>query len=228
MVGEIDAAGIVDRIGVDPPAAQRQLHPRTLREPEVAAFADDRRTDLRGASPHAVVRVVADLGVGLGAGTYVRTDPAVEEQVGLHAEDRADQPFAVAAARRPTPRSARASAESGAALAPRATIIPPADEDLRVVVRPGRTRQTEEPLALAERRLGIGARVEKDVGVVECGLQSESSATAAWRCRTRRRSCRRSRPRRAAPRWMSLPSSRKWRCTHSHAPRAVIPSFLWS
>ncbi len=27
---------------------------------------------------------------------------------------------------------------------------------------------------------------------------------------------------------MSIPSSRKWRFTDSHAPRAVIPSALWS
>ena len=28
--------------------------------------------------------------------------------------------------------------------------------------------------------------------------------------------------------WMSWPSSRKWRFTDSHAPRAVMPIFLWS
>ncbi len=28
--------------------------------------------------------------------------------------------------------------------------------------------------------------------------------------------------------WMSVPSSRKWRLTDSHAPRAVIPICLWS
>jgi len=28
--------------------------------------------------------------------------------------------------------------------------------------------------------------------------------------------------------WMSRSSSRKWRLTDSHAPRAVIPIFLWS
>ena len=29
-------------------------------------------------------------------------------------------------------------------------------------------------------------------------------------------------------RWTSVPSSRKWRLTDSHAPRAVIPICLWS
>ena len=27
---------------------------------------------------------------------------------------------------------------------------------------------------------------------------------------------------------MSVPTSRKWRFTHSQAPRAVMPIFLWS
>ena len=29
-------------------------------------------------------------------------------------------------------------------------------------------------------------------------------------------------------RWQLMPNSRKWRFTDSHAPRAVIPIFLWS
>ena len=28
--------------------------------------------------------------------------------------------------------------------------------------------------------------------------------------------------------WTSMSSSRKWRFTDSHAPRAVMPIFLWS
>ena len=28
--------------------------------------------------------------------------------------------------------------------------------------------------------------------------------------------------------WMSMSISRKWRFTASHAPRAVMPIFLWS
>src|SRR5207249_7741239 len=42
----------------------------------------------------------------------------------------------------------------------------------RVVVRPSRTRQREEPFPFAEGCLRIGARIEKDVGVVECRLQA--------------------------------------------------------
>ena len=28
--------------------------------------------------------------------------------------------------------------------------------------------------------------------------------------------------------WQSMPRSRKWRCTETHAPRAVMPIALWS
>ena len=41
VVGGVDARGVVDGVGVHPPAGQRVLDPAALGEPEVAALADD-------------------------------------------------------------------------------------------------------------------------------------------------------------------------------------------
>ena len=41
VVGAVDAAGVVDRVGVDAAAAERELDPPALGEAEVAALADD-------------------------------------------------------------------------------------------------------------------------------------------------------------------------------------------
>ena len=46
VVGAVDAAGVVDRVGVDAPAAERELDPPALREAEVAALADDLRAQV--------------------------------------------------------------------------------------------------------------------------------------------------------------------------------------
>ena len=43
VVGAVDAGGVVDRVGVDPPSFQGVLDPGTLGEAEVAALADDAR-----------------------------------------------------------------------------------------------------------------------------------------------------------------------------------------
>ena len=67
VVGAVDAAGVVDRVGVDPAAAERVLDAAALREAEVAALADDAAAQLAGVDADGVVGLVADVGVVLRA-----------------------------------------------------------------------------------------------------------------------------------------------------------------
>jgi hypothetical protein len=56
VVREIDAARVVDRVGVQANTTHRCLDPRALREAEIAALADDLRAKLRRGEPHLIVR----------------------------------------------------------------------------------------------------------------------------------------------------------------------------
>ena len=95
MIGEIHARRVVDRVGVDSPAAQRVLDARLLGEAQVAALDHDLGAQLRGHDAARVVGVVANLRVGLVAGAHVGSDSAVVEQVDFSAQNRADQAVAV-------------------------------------------------------------------------------------------------------------------------------------
>ena len=66
VVGAVDAAGVVDRIGVDPAAAERVLHAAALREAEVASLPHHAGAQLAGVDADVVVGLVADVGVVLG------------------------------------------------------------------------------------------------------------------------------------------------------------------
>ena len=72
-------------------AAERVLDPRPLREPEVAALADDLAAQLAPVDPDRVVGLVADVRLGLGRGLHVGADAAVVQQVDRRPEDRPDQ-----------------------------------------------------------------------------------------------------------------------------------------
>ena len=81
VIGEIDAAGVVDRVGVDAHAGQRRLDARGLREAEVAALDDDPRAQLARVDAHRVVGAVADVRVRLERRPHVGADAAVPEQI---------------------------------------------------------------------------------------------------------------------------------------------------
>src|SRR6266516_942682 len=55
-----------DLVGVDVPAAARELDPAALGETEVAALADDFAAQLVGVDPHGIVGLVADVQLRLG------------------------------------------------------------------------------------------------------------------------------------------------------------------
>ncbi len=95
VVGRVDAGGVVDGVGVDAAAGERDLDASALREAEIAALADDPGAELARVDPHRRVDAVADLGVGLALRLHVGADAAVEEEVGRHAQHRLDQLIAV-------------------------------------------------------------------------------------------------------------------------------------
>ena len=81
VVGGVDARAVVDRVGVDEAAGERVLDPAVLGEAEIAALADGPAPQLGAVDAHRVVRLVAHVGVGLGARLHVGADAAVVEQV---------------------------------------------------------------------------------------------------------------------------------------------------
>ena len=91
VVGRVDAGPVVDRVGVDAPAGQRVLDPARWVKPRLPPSATTWHRSSRRVDPHAVVRLVADVGVRLGVRLHVGADAAVVEQVDRRPQDRADQ-----------------------------------------------------------------------------------------------------------------------------------------
>ena len=229
VVGHVDARRVVDGVGVDAAAGERVLDAAGWVKPRLPPSATTRarssppftRTLALALSPTSALVSLARLDVG--------ADAAVEQQIRLHPEDRLDQ--AVAVERR------RLDAEHGAELRRQRHHLSAARHDrraaaerARIVVGPARARQREEPRPLGVRARRIRIGVEEDVTVVERGAELE-----------------RPRQQQALPKTSPLmspmpatvigsrstssaPPSRVRKCcaTHSQAPRAVMPSFLWS
>ena len=92
VVGGVDAGGVVDGVGVDAAAGQRELDAGALGEAEVAALADDPAAQLVGVDaqrrrwPCRRRRALR-----LGRGLDVGADAAVPEQVDRRVQDRVDQ-----------------------------------------------------------------------------------------------------------------------------------------
>ncbi len=169
VVGHVDAARVVDRVGVDPTARERVLDPRALRQPEVPTLPDHLAAELRGIDPHGVVGRIAGFGVGLAGRLHVRPDPAVPEELRGRAQDRADQRLAVG--RRllvlgDAERPAGAGRELDLLRAPRHD-HPAFAQEGPVVVVPARPPQREEPLALGEGRRRVRVGIDEDVAMIE-------------------------------------------------------------
>ena len=177
-------------------AGQRGLDAAELGAAQVAAFAHHLAAQLAAVDAQRVVGAVADLGMALAARLDVGADAAVVEQVHRRLQDGAASARSASALLAPSmPSAARACGDSGIDFALRATDAAAGRDQAGVVVGPGRARQLEQPLALGEGRGRVRVRVEEDVAVVEGRDQPDVRATAACRCRTRRPTCRRRRPR---------------------------------
>ena len=88
VVGAVDAGRVVDEVGVDPAALERELDPALLGAAEIAALAHHPAAQVRAIDPDRVVEPVLRLGVGLAARLDVGADAAVPEQVDRRLEDR--------------------------------------------------------------------------------------------------------------------------------------------
>ena len=67
VVGAVDAGRVVDEVGVDAPALQRELDAPRLGEAEIAALADHPAAQLLAVDADGVVGAVLRVGVALGA-----------------------------------------------------------------------------------------------------------------------------------------------------------------
>ena len=171
MVREVDAGRVVDGVGIDAAAGEREGDPRPLREAEVPAFGHDAPAQRLGVHPDRVVRRVADLGVRLRRRLDVGADAAVEEEVGVEREDGLDQPLAARLRAREAEETLRLGREHdalgrarhhGTARRERSRVVPVPAEAGAV-----------EPLPLGEARRRVGIGVEEDVAVVEGRVEAE-------------------------------------------------------
>ena len=173
VVGGIHARRVVDEVGVEQHAIERRLDAAALGESQVAALAHQLATQILAVDANRVVGAVADIRIGFGFGLDVGADAAVPQQIDRRLEDRAlevvrrqriragidAQRLAHRCGNWNRLRTQRIHAAAGA-------------DQLRVVVRPRRTRQLEQALAFGKGFAGIRIRVEEDVAVIECGKQA--------------------------------------------------------
>jgi hypothetical protein len=93
VVGAVHAGRVVDRIGEDAAAGQRELDTAGLGRAQVAAFGYDLAAQFVAVDADVVVGAVLHLGVGLGRGLDVGADAAVVEQVDRRQQDAVHQLF---------------------------------------------------------------------------------------------------------------------------------------
>jgi len=77
MIRAIDAAGIVDEVGIARSAMQRVLDASQLGHAEVAALAHHFGAQIGTIDPHRIVGLVADFGVAFAAALHIGTDTAI-------------------------------------------------------------------------------------------------------------------------------------------------------
>ena len=172
MVRAVHAAGIVDGVGVEPPALGRIFDAPQLGEAEIAAFADDPAPEVGAIDAHAVIGPVADIAVGFAPRLDIGADAAVPEQIDRRLEDQRDQfgrgrGLGVGAERLP-----RLRAQRDRLGGPRVDAAP-GGQQRAVEIVPGRARQLEEPPALREGCCGVRVRVDEDMHVVEGGHEPD-------------------------------------------------------
>jgi hypothetical protein len=91
VIGQVDAAGVVDEVGVDPAALARILDPASLREPEVPSLPHGPSAKLIAVDPDGIVGLVAHLLVGLVRRLDVGPDATVPQEVDRGPQDGADE-----------------------------------------------------------------------------------------------------------------------------------------
>ena len=87
-VGRVDAAGIVDGVGIAGAALEAELDAGTLRGAEIGALADHLGAQFRRGDADRIVGAVADLLVGFATCPDIGADAAEPQQVDRRLEDR--------------------------------------------------------------------------------------------------------------------------------------------
>ena len=167
-VGRVDAAGIVDGVGVAGAAGEAELDAGALGDAEIGALADHLGANFRGGDADAVVGAVAGVGVGLGGSAHIGADAAEPEQVDGRPEDGAHDLGRRCHRLVETDRRRRFRSQRHRLLRARHDHAAGGELGL-VVVLPGRARQGEQPPTLFHRGGRIGVRIDEDVAVVEGG-----------------------------------------------------------
>ena len=124
------------------------------------------------------------------------------------------------------PSSARISGVSGIDFAERGEDAAALGDLGLVVVLPARARQSEQPRALGEAAGRIGIGIDEDVAVIEGGDELDVLGDSSMPLPNTSPDMSPTPTTRNGWRWMSTSISRKWRLTHSQAPRAVIAHLL--
>ena len=171
-VRAVNATRVVYEVRVEASAQQTVLDASPLRQPQVAAFADDLAAQLVRVDAQRIVAAVADVGMALATGLDVSPNAAVPEEVDLHPEDRANQAIWLD--------GSIFDAEHLASLVAQANRLGLAGKDaaaLRnkflVVIVPGRTGLAEQAPPLLVAGGGVGVWVEEDTAVIECSHEPD-------------------------------------------------------
>ena len=166
MIGAIDAGGIVDRVGEDVAAGQREFDTPILGCAEVAAFGHDLAAQLVAVDPDLVVGAVLDLRVQLTRRLDVGANAAVVEQVDRGQQDRVQQLFRRQAGGFGAECGAYFRRQFNGAHIARPDAAALGNQAL-VVVFPAGARQCKHALAFGERGRHVRCRVDENMAVIE-------------------------------------------------------------
>ena len=221
---ELSTASVLTQAAAAPQYSSR---PRCVK-PRLPPSAITRARTSLPVDAHAVVGAVADFFVFFRRRLHVGADAAVVEQVDAARSGCGGSPPRRWRALRLRCRAACASpARAGWTWRSGRRCPPPLLMRLAVVVAPGRARQVEEALALAKVDRGSGSGSMK----MCAWLKAATSRVALLSSMPLPKTSPAMSPMPATVKgcfWTSRPRLRKWCFTHSQAPRAVMPTFLWS
>ena len=91
MVGTVNTASVVDKVGIAGAALKRKLDPTQLGKTEVSALAKHLAAQFRAVDPQAVVGFITNISVGLTTGFNIGADTAVPDQINRRFEQCRDQ-----------------------------------------------------------------------------------------------------------------------------------------
>ena len=175
IVRTIDAGAIVDEVGIDAPALEREGDAARLSDAQVRAFADHPNAQLLGIDPQPVVGRVADVALALRGGLHIGADAAEPEKVSRRLEDGGNERGGLHLRIGDVQYRLHLGRQRDALQAAREDAAALGDERL-VIVFPAGARQLEQAVALLPAARRIGRRIEEDMAMIEGGDQLDRLA----------------------------------------------------